>query len=164
MIETTNIDIESIILRRKRKTLKKVSISVSVFVLVLAGFFCWLHFSHLRHVKVRKTVSRTAPVATAPVVSTPVTAVSTASIPADVKPEPATSSPKIDNNLTLTASDHQATTNAATAGFADSLMGVITPSAKAETIQQEMQPAPKPDRQMAMRTAAFFSPTTTRAG
>jgi hypothetical protein len=158
MIETTNIDIESIILRRKRKTLKKVSISLSVFALVFAGFFCWLHFNHLRHVKVRKTVSHTAPVATAPAVASPVTTVSAASIPAAVKPEPATSLPEINNNPALATNNHQATTNAANAGFADSLMGVITPSAKAETIQPEMRRAPKPDRQMAIRTAAFFFP------
>jgi len=152
MAEDTNIDIQSIILRRKRKAFKKFSICLSVIALALAVFFSWWHFDNLRHVKVRTTVSRATPVATAPPVATPV-----ATVPATVKPELAAGSPKTHDHPALIKSDHQVATNAPTAGFADSLMAVLSPSAKAVTIQQEMRPAPKPAKWTAMQTAAFFS-------
>jgi len=152
MDQPTTINIESVVLRRKRRAAKKISIGLLVVALVFAAFFFWWHFNHVRIVQRPATAEHTTSVATAPAPTRPVT-----TLPATVKPELADGSPKIDDRPALTTSDHQVTTNAATVGFADSMMAVLSPSAKAETIQQEMQPAPKPARRTTIQTAAFFS-------
>jgi hypothetical protein len=160
-----------------------------VFALAFAAFFYWQHFNHFRHVQVPATASRTAPVATVPAATVPVATVPVATVPAAtapvatapvatapaatapaatapaaVKPALAATSPKTDNHPALTESDNQVATKAATVGFADSLMGALSPSAKAATIQQEMQPAPKqvtetakPAKRVAIQTAAVSS-------
>jgi hypothetical protein len=159
VIQAITINLQSVVSRRKRKAAKKFFIGLMVFALAFAAFFYWQHFNHFRHVQVPATASRTAPVATVPAATAPV-----ATAPAAVKPALAASSPKIDDQPALTKSDHQVATKAATVGFADSLMGALSPSAKAATSQQEMQPAPKqvtetakPAKRVPIQTAAVSS-------
>jgi hypothetical protein len=83
----------------------------------------------------------------------PATASHTA--PATVKPALATVPLK---------TDHPVTKKAASVGFGDSLMALISPSAKGATIQQEMQPAhgqatdsALPAKRVALQPAAVFS-------
>jgi hypothetical protein len=152
MNEPTAIDIQSVVLRRKRKAVKKISIGLLVVAPVFAAFFCWWHFNHARIVQSPATANRNFPVDTASASSHPA---STA--PVVVNPAKTPSLPHTDNHPALTTSGHEFATKDATVGFADSMMAVLSPSAKAETIQPELPPAPRPAKRTTIQTAAFSS-------
>jgi hypothetical protein len=108
---------------------KKLLVVIWLFGLMLAAFFYWRYLQHLTVVRGHTMASHVA---------------SAAAAPATAKAESSANLPKPDEKPAQTKTDEQASAGVAKSGFADSLASFFSPSAKAETIQPEMQPTPKP--------------------
>jgi hypothetical protein len=96
----------------------------------------------LTHVHVPPKVSQTA---------------SPAKVPEALKPKLAALSPNPDDKPVPAKMNSPVAAKAAFAGFADLLMSVISPSAKAETMQPEMQPAAKQVKRVAVSAIPLAS-------
>jgi hypothetical protein len=123
MIEVPGINLKSTSSPPKRKLDRKLSVGLLVVGLLLAAFLYWRYLNHLTHTHVAAKAASAVPAFIAP---------------ATGKPELAASSPKSVVQPATTNTDNQFSAKAAAVGFADSLMSVISPSAKAETIPREM--------------------------
>ncbi len=149
MIQATGINIKSTGATLQRKLDKKFRVGLLVVGLILALFFSWQYWSHLAHVRELAQASRRVSAVTAPAAG---------------KPELAASAPKPDVQPAPAKTDDQIPAKAATASFADALLSVLSPSAKAESIQPEMPTAPssetktaQPAKRVAIQTAARAS-------
>jgi hypothetical protein len=147
MNEAEEINFKSARSPRKRKLDRKFSVGLLVVGLIPAVFLYCRYIDHLTHVHVPAKASRTVSSTNAP--------------SATSQPKLAASAPKPDDQLAPVKSDNETAPHAA-AGFADSLMSVLVPSAKAVTLQQEMLPASKPAKPVAtlaaMRPSSDFNP------
>jgi hypothetical protein len=139
MIQANVINLKDAGSTLKRKH-KKLLVGIWVIGLMLAAFFYWRYLQHLTG-RVPTKASHIA---------------SAVAVPATAKSESAASLPKPDVKATQTKTDDQAFTGVATFGLADSLASFFSPSAKAETIQPEMQSARNP----ATETAKPAKPVT----
>ena len=143
MIQATAINVKSSVLRRRLRAAKKFFVGFLMFALVFAGLFCWWRYNYYKLVGMPATVRHTTP--------------------ATAKPALTASSPKTDHPAP-TKNDHPVATKAAAVSFGDSMMAVLSPSAKGATIQQGMQPAPrqvtdtaKPAKRMTIQPVAVSS-------
>lgn len=127
----------------KRKLNRKVTNSfLFVGLMVATAFYCrYLHY--LTHVHVSARASHKASAAIAPATHDPKVKVNSS------KPD---DPPEVKNN------DDQVPTEAA-AGFFETLMAVITPSARASTMQPEMHIAPKPAKRAVAPTMVRATPS-----
>jgi hypothetical protein len=141
MIQSADINFKNASLKIKRKLDRKISLGLWMIALLVAIFAYYRYLNNLTHVRM-SAKSRHSAVA--------------ASTPATGTLKLAASQPKADDKPALAKTDNPAAAKAATGSFADSLMSVLSPSAKAETMQPEMQPAPR----LAKRTAASVAAPT----
>lgn len=133
---------------KRRGNAGKFFVLFLLIAVAAAGFFCWQHFNlnfnyinRILHGQLRAKAGHATTVAAA------------------AKPAPATA-PSV-NPKAVAKSNHPIAAKAATAGLADSMMAAIEPSARAETVQPEMQPVSKqaaqdvrPASQKPLQTAA----------
>jgi hypothetical protein len=129
MIDIPGINLKGTIPPLKRKLDRRLSAGLLVVGLLLAAFLYLQYLKHLTHVHVRAKTGSAAPASI---------------VPATAKPELAASWPKPVAQSALTNTDAQVSAKIPAVSFADSLMSVISPSAKAETIQREMPSAHTP--------------------
>jgi hypothetical protein len=129
MIQAAGINIKSAGSPVRGKLDRKFYVGLLAVVLVLAAFFYWRYLNHLTQVRGPAVASRTVPSAASPA-------------PAAGKPELAAIAPPADPKASPANTNNSISVKAATTSFADSLMSVLVPSAKATTIQPEMLPAP----------------------
>jgi hypothetical protein len=133
MIQTPSINFKNTGSKLKWKLDRKISLGLWIIALLVATFFYWRYLNHLTHVRVPATSSHKAPAV---------------AVPTADELKLAAGSPKSDNLPTLAKTNSPAPATAPNANFADSLMAVISPSARAETMHPEMQPAIKPAKRM----------------
>jgi hypothetical protein len=133
MIQTLTANFKSVP-KRKPKADRKFLVGLLMVAIALAGFFYWRQFNPFRHGQEPATASRAVPTATVPVAA---------------QPAPTASSPKIDSHPAVAKSEHQVAIKTAAVGFANSLMAVLSPSAKAEPVQKQMPAAPDPAAEIA---------------
>lgn len=142
MIQAADINFKNARSKLKRKLDRKVSLGLWVIALLITVFFYCRYLDSLTHVRV-PAKSRHS--------------VAAASVPAAGKLKLAVASPKSDDKPALTKTNSPVLAKADTSSFADSLMSVISPSAKAETMQPEMQPAFKQAKRMTTPVVARTS-------
>lgn len=104
-----------------------------MIALLVTIFFYYRYLEHLTHVRVSAKPSHKAPTVTA-------------SDADELKL--AAGSPKSDDQPAPAKTNNPVPAKAANGNFADSLMSVIAPSARAETMHPEMQPAPRLAKRM----------------
>jgi hypothetical protein len=144
MIQAEGINFKSAGSLVRRKLDRRFFAGLLVLGLVLAAFLYWRYFNHLLQVCTPPTASHI---------------VSAATLPA-AKLKPAAGSTKPDDKPELAKTDSPAPAKAATAGFADYLMSVLSPSARAETAQPEIRFARKPAKGVTIQTAYEPQPLT----
>lgn len=149
MTQATAINIKSTGSAHKGRLGKQLFTALMAVAFALAAYLYWRHMHHLGNVPVLATAARMVSAATAP---------------AAVKPELPASLPKPEDPPAPAKTDDPIPAKAATASFADALLSVFSPSAKAESIQPEMPPAPRsetktarPAKRVAIQTAARAS-------
>jgi len=140
MIQATAINVKSSVLRRRLRAAKRFFTALLMLALIFAGLFCWWRYNYYKIVGMPATARHTTP--------------------ATAKTTPAAGSAKT-NHPALTKNDHPVATKAAAVSFGDSMMAVLSPSAKGATIQQGLQSAPrqtantaKPAKQATIQAAA----------
>jgi len=133
MIQAGDINFKIAGSRLKRKLDRKVSFGLWMIALLVAIFFYCRYLDSLTHVRVSAKSRHKVPTVSAPAVD---------------KLKLAASSPKNDDKPALAKTNNPAPATAANGNFADSLMSVLSPSAKAESMQPGLPPASKPAKRM----------------
>jgi hypothetical protein len=133
MIQLAGIHFKNADLSSKRKLEKALITGLCAVLMVVASFCYWRYLTRLSHGRGPTIVSRTVPPVAVPTPVSPAPATATQILVASAVPPAA--------KPALTNAASQISEKPAAPSFADSVMAVLAPSAKAETIQPEMPPA-----------------------